>query len=69
MIAVAVAEPDEGVVAVGERVGRDPRRGVMTLLRLPAAVAACRYPRDLPRRSQVELEPLIGWGIAGHERA
>ena len=58
MIAVAVAEPDERVVAERERVGRDPRRGrrrgVMTLwvllavTRLEATVAACHDARDFP---------------------
>lgn len=59
VIAVAVAEPEQGVVAVRQRVGRDPRGGVVTLLRLPSGVAARRDARHLPRRSQVELEPLI----------
>ena len=57
MIAVAVTEPKECVVAPGQRVRGHPRAVPLVL---PAAVAARDEASDLPGRSQVELNPLIG---------
>ena len=58
MIAVAVTEPEEWVVAVGYRKRSYPR-AVTTVL--PTAVTTCYDARDLSHRTHIELNPLVIW--------
>ena len=73
MVSVAVGEPQEAVVAVGQGVGRDPRRDRLGRRGLLAVLGFARRPvgrrrrpvasgddaRDLSGRSHVELNPLL----------
>lgn len=58
VVTVSIGEPQERVVAVGQRVGSDPR-DVMSLLALPSTMSACHDARYLSRRAQIVLDPLV----------
>lgn len=58
VVAVAVGEPQESVVAVRQGVGADPG-DVVPLFALPSTVASCHDARNLSGRTQVVLDPLI----------
>jgi hypothetical protein len=58
VVAIAVGEPQESVVAVRQGVGADPG-DVVPLFALPSTVATCHDARNLSGRTQVVLDPLI----------
>lgn len=58
VVAIAVGEPQESVVAIRQGVGADPG-DVVPLFALPSTVATCHDARNLSGRTQVVLDPLI----------